>query len=153
MLKVTGGRWPRNVLIPRAASKDIFTSRLAREMKIFPYGRNVGVVVSTVMEKDRQDVSQKRRAYARLVDPRRKAKMVRPSAKPAAPGASMPPPTAPTSERRPPSPPRAAETTVAGAKVSMELSVDDYLVGGVAMFDAHTGLAPAGEFFWRSLRF
>jgi hypothetical protein len=28
-------------------------SRLARDMKIFPYGRNVGVVVSTVMEKDR----------------------------------------------------------------------------------------------------
>jgi hypothetical protein len=34
---------------------------------------------------------------------------------------------------------------VAVAEVSMELSVDDYLVGGVAMFDAHTGLAPAGE--------
>jgi hypothetical protein len=36
---------------------------------------------------------------------------------------------------------------MAGTEVSMELSVDDYLVGGVAMFDAHTGLAPAGEFF------
>jgi hypothetical protein len=64
----------------------------------------------------------------------------------------MPPP-APTNERRPPSPPRAAEATVAGAEVSMELSVDDYLVGGVAMFDAHIGLAPAGELFWRGLRF
>jgi hypothetical protein len=73
--------------------------------------------------------------------------MVQPSAKPAALGASMPPPVAPTSERRPPSSPRAAETAVAGAKVSMELSVDDYLMGGIAMFDAHTGLAPAGEFF------
>jgi hypothetical protein len=38
MLRVTGGRWPRNVLIPRAASEDIFTSRMARELKIFPYG-------------------------------------------------------------------------------------------------------------------
>jgi hypothetical protein len=28
-------------------------SRLAREFKIFPYGRNIGVVVSAVMEKDR----------------------------------------------------------------------------------------------------
>jgi hypothetical protein len=37
MLKVTRGRWPRNVLIPRAAGEDMFTSRLAREMKIFPY--------------------------------------------------------------------------------------------------------------------
>jgi hypothetical protein len=35
MLEVTGGRWPRNVPIPRAADEDIFTSRLAREMKIF----------------------------------------------------------------------------------------------------------------------
>ena len=33
MLKVTGGRWPRNVPIPRAAGEDMFTSRLAREMK------------------------------------------------------------------------------------------------------------------------
>jgi hypothetical protein len=38
MLKVTEGRWPRNVPIPRVADEDIFTSRLAREIKIFPYG-------------------------------------------------------------------------------------------------------------------
>jgi hypothetical protein len=76
MLKVTGGRWPRNVPISRAAVKDMFTSRLAREMKIFPYGQNVGAVVSAVMEKDRQDASRKRRAYARLADPRCEAKMV-----------------------------------------------------------------------------
>jgi hypothetical protein len=53
MLRVTGGRWPRNVSIPRAAGEDIFTSRLAREMKIFPYARNIDVVVSAVMDKDR----------------------------------------------------------------------------------------------------
>jgi hypothetical protein len=53
MLKVTGGRWPRNVPIPRAGSEDMFTSRLAREMKIFPYGWNVAAIVSVVMEKDR----------------------------------------------------------------------------------------------------
>jgi hypothetical protein len=52
MLEVTEGRWPRNVPIPRAASKDIFMSRLAREMKIFPYGRNIAAVVSAVMDKD-----------------------------------------------------------------------------------------------------
>jgi hypothetical protein len=39
---------------------------------------------------------------------------------------------------------------VASTEVSMDLSVDDYLVGGVAMFDAHSGLAPASEFFMRS---
>ena len=33
----------------------------------------------------------------------------------------------------------------------MELSVDDYLVGGVAMFDAQTGLPPAGEFFFNGV--
>jgi hypothetical protein len=71
--------------------------------------------------------------------------------KPAAPGASMPPPAAPTHERRPPSPPRVAEDAMAGAEVSMDLSVDDYLVGGVAMFDAHTRLAPTGEFLTLSL--
>jgi hypothetical protein len=156
MLKVTGGRWPRNVPISQAAGKDMFTSRLACEMKIFPYGWNVGVVVSAVMEKDRQDAPWKRQAFARLVDPRREVKMAWPSVKPAAPGASMPPPTAPTHERRPPSPPRATEATVAGVEVSTKLFVDDYLVAEVTMFDAHTRLAPAGEFmtfFGQSLRF
>jgi hypothetical protein len=38
---------------------------------------------------------------------------------------------------------------MAGAEgVFIELSVDDYLVGGVALFDAQTGLAPVGEFFY-----
>jgi hypothetical protein len=125
----------------------MFTSQLAREMKIFPYGQNVVVVVSAVMEKDRQDAPRKRRAFARVGDPRLEAKMVRASAKPAAPGASMPPPAAPTHERRPPSPPRAAGAVVAGAEGSMDIFVDDYLVGGVPIFDAHTGLGLAGEFF------
>jgi hypothetical protein len=154
MLKVTGGRWPRNVPIPRAAGEDMLTSPLAREMEIFPYGQNVGAVVSAVMEKDRQDAPRKHQAFARLGDLRREAKMARASVKPAAPSASMPPPAAPTHERRPPSPPRAAEAAVAGTEVSMDISVDDYLVGGVAMFDTHTGLDPAGEFFFaRSLHF
>jgi hypothetical protein len=152
MLKVTRSRWPRNVLSPRAAGEDMFTSRLAREMRIFPYRRNVGVVVSTVMEKDHRDAPRKQRTFARLGNPRREAKAARASVKPAAPGASMPPPAAPMHERRPPSPPRAAEVAVAGAEVSMDISVDDYLVGGVAMFDAHTGLGPGGEFLIFFLR-
>jgi hypothetical protein len=65
MLKVTGGQWPRNVLIPRAAGEDIFTSHMARELKIFPYGRNIATVVSAVMEKDCQDAARKRRAVVR----------------------------------------------------------------------------------------
>jgi hypothetical protein len=55
MLKVTGGRWPRNDPIPRAVGDDFFTSRLAHDLRSFPYGRNIGVVVSAVMQKDRQD--------------------------------------------------------------------------------------------------
>jgi hypothetical protein len=101
------------------------------------------------MEKDRQDAQWKKcRAHVRLTDPRREAKVAWPSAKSTASSVGMPSPAMPASGRRTPSPPRIAETVVAGAEgVSTELSVDDYLVGVVAMFDAQTGLPPAGEFF------
>jgi hypothetical protein len=91
MVKVTGDHWPRNVLIPRAAGEDIRTSRLAHEMKILPYRRNVAAVVSAVMENDRQDALRKRRAFARVGDLRREVKMARGIAKTAAPGTSKPP--------------------------------------------------------------
>jgi hypothetical protein len=94
MLKVTGGRWPKNVPIPRVAGKDFFISRMARDLKIFPYGRNIAAVVSAVMEKDRQDAAQKRRAVVRLGDPFREAKKARAAAKSAAPGGSKPLPAA-----------------------------------------------------------
>jgi hypothetical protein len=171
MLEVTGGRWLRNVLIPRAVGEDMFTSRLARELKVFPYRRNIAAVVSAVMDKDRQDATQKLRAFTRVEDPSREAKKARGLAKSAAPGSSKPPPVvkpaapgpskplsgvqlaAPGSgkltpaeameERRPPAPPRTTE-----ADVSMNVCVDDYLVGGVMMFDARTGRGLVGEFFW-----
>jgi hypothetical protein len=81
MLEVTGGRWPKNVPIPHAASEDFFTSRMARDLRVFPYGRNIAVVVSAVMNKDRQDATQKRRAIVRMVDPMREAKRARGSAR------------------------------------------------------------------------
>jgi hypothetical protein len=82
MLKVTGGRWHTKDPIPQAASDDYFTSRLACELRIFPYRRNIGVVVSIVMEKDRQDVQRKKqKAPLWLMDPRRDAKVARPGAK------------------------------------------------------------------------
>jgi hypothetical protein len=74
MLKVTGGRWPRNVPIPRAVGEGIFTSRMARELKNFPYGWNIAAVVSIVMERDHQDTAQKHRAVTRVGDPFREAK-------------------------------------------------------------------------------
>jgi hypothetical protein len=94
MLEVNGGRWPKNVSIPRAASEDFFTSRMARELKVFPYGRNIAAVVSAVMERDRQDTAQKRRAVVRIADPMREAKRARGSAKAAAGGGSKPAPAA-----------------------------------------------------------
>jgi hypothetical protein len=106
MLKVTGGQWPKNVSIPHAAGEDIFTSRMARDLKIFPYGRNVAAVVSAVMEKDRQDAAQKRRAVVRIGDPFREAKRVRRARSLPPPAAASPcqlrsrPPLGPRSLRR-----------------------------------------------------
>jgi hypothetical protein len=90
MLEVTGGRWPKNLPIPRAKGEDMSTSRIARGLRIFPYGWNIAAVVSAVMNKDCQDAAQKRRAVIRLPDPRREAKRARGSAKAAAPGGSQP---------------------------------------------------------------
>jgi hypothetical protein len=157
MMRVTGGRWPRNVLIPRGAGEDIFTSRMARELKIFPYGRNIVDVVSVVMEKDRQDAARKRRAITRVGDPFREAKKARGGTKSAATSSSKPPPAMkpatpgprkslagakaaasgvgklpsaePAKERRLPSPTR---TDVAAARVvdfDTDTCMGDYLVG------------------------
>ena len=90
-----------------------------------------------MMEKDRQDLQRKKqKALLRLVDPRRDAKMVRPSAKGAL-RLRRCPYTAPTLATKSSSSPRVTETTVSGTEgMSQELSVDDYLVDGVTMFDA-----------------
>jgi hypothetical protein len=92
MLRVTGGWWPRNVPIPRAAGEDFFTSRMVREWKVFPYGRNIAAVVSAVMDKDRQGAAQKRQAVVRLHEARPKRQ--RGAARAAAPGGGKPPPAA-----------------------------------------------------------
>jgi hypothetical protein len=94
MLEVTGGRWPKNLPIPWAKGEDIPTSRIARGSRIFPYGRNIAVVVSAVMNKDRQDAAQKRKTVVRMADPRREAKRAWGSAKAVAPGSSQPMPAA-----------------------------------------------------------
>jgi hypothetical protein len=103
MLRVTGGCWPRNVPIPRAAGEDFFTSRMVREWRVFPYGQNIAAVVSAVMDKDRQGAAQKRQAVVRLVEARPKRQ--RGSAKAAAPGGGKPPLAAksgaPTSSKAP----------------------------------------------------
>jgi hypothetical protein len=100
MLEVTGGRWPKNVLIPRAAGEDFFTSRMVRDLKVFPYGWSIAAVVSAMMERDRQDVAQKCRAVIRIADPMREAKKARGSAKAAASGSSKPVPAVKLSAAR-----------------------------------------------------
>jgi hypothetical protein len=155
MLEVTGGRWPKNVPIPRAAGEDFFTSHMARDLRVFPYGRNIAAVVSTVMNKDRQDAAQKRRAVVRMVDPVREAKRARgstkaaafgsgklvPAAKTAAPGGSKastgekaaaaggtkPLPGEPSPAKLPPPRKRVAD-------FGTNISVEDYL-GGKFFFD------------------
>jgi hypothetical protein len=151
MLEVTGGRWPKNLPIPWAEGEDMSTSRIAHGLRIFPYGRNIAVVVSAVMNKDRQDAAQKRRAVIGLPDPRREAKRARGSVKAAAPGGSQPTlatkPVAPGSSKVPEStkvvvfggtkstPGEAAkvrELPSPGKRVAdftTNISVDDYFVG------------------------
>jgi hypothetical protein len=157
MLKVTGGRWPKNAPIPRTAREDIFTSRMAHDLKIFPYGQNIAVVVSVVMEKDRQDASQKHQAVIRIGDPFREANKARGAAKSAAPGSSKPLPAAkpatpgpskastgakaaasgagkppsggPAKGQRLPSPARTDEAAARVADFNTDICVGDYFVG------------------------
>jgi hypothetical protein len=149
MLEVTGGRWPKNVPIPRAAGEDFFTSRMARGLRVFPYGRNIAAVVSAVMNKDRQDAAQKRRAVIRLPEARPKrargtAKATVPggsqptlAAKPAAPGSSKVPESAKAvgaggTKSTPDGAAKVRELPSPGKRVadfSINISVDDYLVG------------------------
>jgi hypothetical protein len=149
MLRVTGGWWPKNVPIPRAAGEDFFISRMVRDWRVFPYGRNIAAVVSAVMDKDRQGATQKRQAVVRLHEAR--PKRSRGTAKAAAPGGSQPTlaakSAAPGSSRVPEAVKAAAaggtKSIPAGAVKARELpppgkrvadfatdiSVDDYLVG------------------------
>jgi hypothetical protein len=55
-------------------------------------------------------------------------------------------PWAPALATNPSSPPCIIETAVSGTSgMGQELSVDDFLVGGVIMFDAQTGMPPVGK--------
>jgi hypothetical protein len=149
MLKVTGGWWPKNVPIPRAAGEDFFTSRMVRDWRVFPYGRNIAAVVSAVMDKDRQGAAQKRQAVVRM--PEARPKRSRGTAKAAAPGGSQPTLAAKSAALGSSRVPEAVKAASAGgakpapagaakarelpppgkriADFATEISVDDYLVG------------------------
>jgi hypothetical protein len=154
MLEVTGGRWPKNVPIPRAADEDSFTSRMARDLRVFPYGRNIAVVVSVVMNKDRQEAAQKCRTVIRL--PEARTKRARGTAKATAPGGSQPTLAAKPAAPGPSKVPEGAKAAGAGDTKSASagavkvrelpspgkhvpdfgtnISVDDYLVGKFLSF-------------------
>jgi hypothetical protein len=153
MVRVTGRWWPRNVPIPRAAGEDLFTSRMVREWKVFPYGRNIAAVVSVVMDKDRQGAAQKRQAVVRLHEARPKRQ--RGAAKATAPGGGHLPKAAVTASSRAPElaaaagGSKAAKAAPASGRVTeavksarglpppgkrvadfaTDISVEDYLVG------------------------
>jgi hypothetical protein len=59
---------------------------MVRDFRVFPYGRNIAAIVSAVMDKDRQEAAQKRRAVVRL--PEARPKRVQGTAKAAVPGGS-----------------------------------------------------------------
>jgi hypothetical protein len=61
---------------------------MVHDLKVFPYGRNIAAVVSAVMDKDRQEAAQKRRAIIRL--PEARPKRARGTAKAAASSGSQP---------------------------------------------------------------
>jgi hypothetical protein len=150
MLRVTGGWWPKNVPIPRTAGEDFFTSRMVRDWRVFPYGRNIAAVVSAVMDKERQGAAQRSRGIAQRL-PEARSKRSRGIAKAAAPGRSQPTlaakSAAPGSSRVPEAAKAAAaggtKSVPAGAVKAQELpppgkriadfatdiSVDDYFVG------------------------
>jgi hypothetical protein len=118
MLRVTGGWWPKNVPIPHASGEDFFTSRMVRDWRVFPYGRNIAAVVLAVMDKDRQGAAQKHQAVVRLHEARPKRQ--RGTAKAATSGGSQPPlaakSAAPASSRAP----EAAKVAVAGGSKSVK---------------------------------
>jgi hypothetical protein len=64
-------------------------------------------------------------------------------------GPPAPPRTAEAAQEQGPSAqPRTVEAVAGGADVSMDFCVEDCLVGGVMLFDTHTGRGLAGKFFW-----
>jgi hypothetical protein len=139
MLRVTGGWWPRNVPIPRAAGEDFFTSRMVREWKVFPYGRNIAAVVSAVMDKDRQGAAQKRQAVVRLHEARPQRQ--RRAAKATAPGGGQSPLAAKSAV---PASGRAAEAAAAagGSKTAKAAPASDRVLEAVK---SARGLPPPGK--------
>jgi hypothetical protein len=127
---------------------------MVRKWRVFPYGRNIAVVVSAVMDKDRQGAAQKRQAAVRLVEARPKRQ--RGSAKAAAPGGGRPPSAAksgvPAASKAPEAtakavPPSSGVAEVAKAARALplsgkrvadfatDISVEDYLGGkSLALF-------------------
>jgi hypothetical protein len=88
---------------------------MARDLRIFLYGRNIAVVVSAVMEKVRQDAAQKRRVAVRIGDPFREAKKAWGAAKSAAPSSSKPLPAAKPVALEPSKASARAKATASGA--------------------------------------
>jgi hypothetical protein len=92
MLKVVGVRWHRKDPIPRPSAMTILRPVWLMSRNSFPYGRNIGAIMTTVMEKDRQETQRNKwKASLWLVYPRRDAKTPCPSVRGAVLAVTMPP--------------------------------------------------------------
>ena len=110
--------------------------------------------MTAVMDKGHQESSwKKRKAPLWLVDPCRETEVLRAGTKAVTTTAAMPPPaTLIITAGGMPSPGKASQGGAArGAEMeavvvmARELSIDNCLLEGVSMFDAHTELAAGGE--------
>jgi hypothetical protein len=113
--------------------------------------------VTAVMDKGHQESSwKKRKAPLWLVDPCRETEVLRAGTKAVTTTAAMPPPaTLIITAGGMPSPGKASQGGAArGAEMeavvvmARELSIDNCLLEGVSMFDAHTGVAVGGEYIY-----
>jgi hypothetical protein len=122
---------------------------MARDLRVFPYGRNIDVVVLVVMNKDRQEAAQKRRTVIRLPEarPKRARGTVKATvsggsqstlaAKPAVPRSSKVPESvkaagAGGTKSAPDGATKVRELPSPGKRVTdfgTNISVDDYLIG------------------------
>jgi hypothetical protein len=112
---------------------------MVHQWRVFPYGRNIGAVVWTVMDKDRQGAAQKRQATVRIHEARPKRQ--RGTAKAVASGGGKPPLAAKASAS---APSKAPEAT-AGAGGSKPTKVVPPVSGVAEASKAARALPLAGK--------
>jgi hypothetical protein len=60
MLRVTRGEWHKKIIIPWLQARTILRLVWLEILNFFPYRRKIGAVVTTMMDKDRQESARKK---------------------------------------------------------------------------------------------